>query len=110
MQMSETQIKLHELRLIEELKEQVGQLFNYRFFKTSKELPRLKKFKPPTLNITIDSELDKLEHEYEIAQRESRQGLKRFRNAVLSYQQPESVIILKEKSEIERLYLQKTII
>lgn len=95
MQMSETQIKLRELRLIEELKEQVGQMFNYRFYKTTKELPLSKRFKPPTINISLDDELEKLEYEYEQVQKEVRQGLKRFSQAVERYKEPESTIILR---------------
>lgn len=65
MQMSDTQIKLRELMLLEELKEQIGSMFNYKFYKTTKDLPLSKRFKPPTINISIDDELAKLEHEYE---------------------------------------------
>lgn len=48
--------------------------------------------------------------EYERAARDVESGLERFRANFRRYQEPESQKVLKEKSDIEVQYLQKTII
>ena len=85
-------------------------MFNYKLFKTEADLPLNKKFKQPQLNIKIEQELHKLLEEYEQVQDEVQTGLQGFQANFLRYRDPESVQVLREKSEIEVQYLQKTIV
>lgn len=79
-------------------------------FKTRIDLPSNKKFKQHQLNVSIDSEISKLVAEYEETSRQVETGIESFRNNFRRYQEPESQRVLKEKSDIEVQYLQKTII
>ena len=79
-------------------------------FKTRIDLPSNKKFKQPQLNVSIDSEITKLVAEYEETSKQVKTGIESFRNNFRRYQEPESQRVLKEKSDIEVQYLQKTII
>ncbi|CDW86779.1 UNKNOWN [Stylonychia lemnae] len=108
--LSETQIQLRELKMLEEIKKQIGMFLNYSLYKTTRELPAQKKFKEPVVKISIDEELAKLQGEYEESNKEARMNLKRLRKAIQKYEDPDSVVILRERIDNEREYLQRTII
>jgi hypothetical protein len=52
---------------------------NYNLYKTTKELPVVKKYKEPVVKVSIDEELNTLEEEYQGAYQDARKSLKRLR-------------------------------
>lgn len=82
----------------------MSNLLNYTVY-LSQSLDAIEQSSDDERKILIDDEIDKLEHEYQKAKYDSVQGLKLLKRNVLNYNEPESVRILENKIDKEKMYL-----